>query len=76
MLTDDDVWLDAAQERFDRVWSGRECKGCKLRGVCPAPIDTTYARAPQGRPASAAKPGSAAKLTKPRRPRKVTPSKA
>jgi len=39
MLTDDDVWLDAAQERFDRIWSGRECKGCKLRGVCPKPID-------------------------------------
>jgi len=40
MLTDDDLWLDAAQERFDRVWSGRECKGCRLRGVCPKPIDT------------------------------------
>ena len=40
MLTDDDVWLDAAQERFDRIWSGRECKGCRLRGVCPKPIDT------------------------------------
>jgi phosphatidylserine/phosphatidylglycerophosphate/cardiolipin synthase-like enzyme len=40
MLTDDDVWLDAVQGRFDRIWSGRECKGCKLRGVCPAPIDT------------------------------------
>jgi phosphatidylserine/phosphatidylglycerophosphate/cardiolipin synthase-like enzyme len=40
MLTDDDVWLDAVQERFDRIWSGRECKGCKLRAVCPKPIDT------------------------------------
>ncbi len=40
MLTDDDVWLDAVQERYDRIWSGRECKGCRLRGVCPKPIDT------------------------------------
>jgi len=40
LLTDDDVWLDAAQARFDRIWSGRECKGCRLRGECPKPIDT------------------------------------
>jgi phosphatidylserine/phosphatidylglycerophosphate/cardiolipin synthase-like enzyme len=40
LLTDDDVWLDAAQARFDRIWSGKECKGCRLRGECPKPIDT------------------------------------
>jgi phosphatidylserine/phosphatidylglycerophosphate/cardiolipin synthase-like enzyme len=40
LLTDDEVWLDAAQARFDRIWSGRECKGCKLRRVCPKPIDS------------------------------------
>jgi phosphatidylserine/phosphatidylglycerophosphate/cardiolipin synthase-like enzyme len=40
LLTDDDVWLDAAQARFDRIWSGRECKGCRLRRECPKPIDT------------------------------------
>jgi phosphatidylserine/phosphatidylglycerophosphate/cardiolipin synthase-like enzyme len=40
LLTDDEVWLDAAQARFDRIWSGRECKGCRLRGVCPRPIDS------------------------------------
>jgi phosphatidylserine/phosphatidylglycerophosphate/cardiolipin synthase-like enzyme len=39
ILTDDDVWLDAAQARFHRVWSGSECKGCKLRNECPRPID-------------------------------------
>ena len=39
LVTDDDVTLDAAQERFDAIWSGRECKGCKLRSVCPKPLD-------------------------------------
>jgi phosphatidylserine/phosphatidylglycerophosphate/cardiolipin synthase-like enzyme len=40
ILTDDDAMLDAAQERFERIWSGRECGGCKLRSVCPRPLDT------------------------------------
>jgi phosphatidylserine/phosphatidylglycerophosphate/cardiolipin synthase-like enzyme len=39
LLTDDDVWLDAAQARFDAIWSGSECKGCRLRRECPKPID-------------------------------------
>jgi phosphatidylserine/phosphatidylglycerophosphate/cardiolipin synthase-like enzyme len=37
--TDDDVLLDAAQARFDRIWSGRECGSCQLRSSCPAPLD-------------------------------------
>jgi phosphatidylserine/phosphatidylglycerophosphate/cardiolipin synthase-like enzyme len=40
VLTDDDVLLDEMQGAFDAIWSGRECKGCALRAVCPAPIDT------------------------------------
>jgi phosphatidylserine/phosphatidylglycerophosphate/cardiolipin synthase-like enzyme len=40
ILTDDERMLDIAQERFDRIWSGRECGGCKLRSVCPRPLDT------------------------------------
>ena len=39
IMTEDDVMLDAVQERFDRIWSGRECAGCKLRAVCPKPLD-------------------------------------
>ena len=39
ILTDDEAMLDAAQERFDRIWSGRECGGCKVRALCPAPLD-------------------------------------
>ena len=39
----DDGLLDRVQEMFDRVWRGAECKGCKLRDVCPAPLDTPRA---------------------------------
>ncbi len=37
--TDDDVLLDAAQSRFDRIWTGGECGGCRLRAECPGPLD-------------------------------------
>lgn len=39
IVTDDEAMLDATQARFDALWRGRECKGCKLRPVCPAPLD-------------------------------------
>jgi phosphatidylserine/phosphatidylglycerophosphate/cardiolipin synthase-like enzyme len=39
ILTDDLAMLDSAQERFDRIWTGRECGACKLRAVCPRPLD-------------------------------------
>lgn len=37
--TDDDVFLDSAQSRFDRIWTGKECGACRLRSVCPEPLD-------------------------------------
>jgi phosphatidylserine/phosphatidylglycerophosphate/cardiolipin synthase-like enzyme len=40
ILTDDEAFLDEAQARFDRIWTGKECRGCALRGVCPRPLDT------------------------------------
>jgi phosphatidylserine/phosphatidylglycerophosphate/cardiolipin synthase-like enzyme len=39
VVTDDDVFLDAAQARFAAIWCGAECAGCKLRRECPAPLD-------------------------------------
>lgn len=39
VMTEDDGLLDAVQERFDRIWSGAECTGCRLRDVCPQPLD-------------------------------------
>lgn len=38
-VTEDDVFLDQAQLSFDRIWSGRECAGCRLRAQCPKPLD-------------------------------------
>jgi phosphatidylserine/phosphatidylglycerophosphate/cardiolipin synthase-like enzyme len=43
VLTDDDVLLDEMQGAFDAIWSGKQCSGCALRPVCPAPIDTLLA---------------------------------
>jgi hypothetical protein len=39
IVTDDDLLLDAIQARFDRIWTGRECGNCRLRALCPAPLD-------------------------------------
>ncbi len=39
MVTDDTAVLDSLQARFDRIWRGAECGKCKLRDVCPAPLD-------------------------------------
>ena len=55
VLTDDDVLLDTAQARFDAVWSGRECKTCKLRKECPRPIDLLVATQKAARASKAAK---------------------
>jgi len=38
ICTDDDWMLDAVQERFERIWSGGECRGCRLRADCVAPL--------------------------------------
>ncbi len=39
IVTDSESMLDAAQERFDRIWKGRECGSCTMRGECPKPLD-------------------------------------
>jgi len=39
IVTDDAPLLDDVQEIFDRIWRGAECKDCKLRDVCPRPLD-------------------------------------
>ena len=39
IVTDSEAMLDATQERFDRIWRGKECAACKMRRVCDAPLD-------------------------------------
>lgn len=39
ITTTDHVTVDAAQRRFDRIWTGRECGACRVRQHCPAPLD-------------------------------------
>ena len=38
VVTDDAQLLDQVQGMFERVWSGAECAGCKLRDECPGPL--------------------------------------
>ena len=35
VTTSDHVLVDAAQRRFDRIWSGGECKGCRVPRQMP-----------------------------------------
>ena len=38
IVTDDAPLLDQVQSMFERVWTGAECEGCKLRAECPGPL--------------------------------------
>ena len=46
VVVEDDVLLDTVQSRFDRIWSGRECGACRLRSICPKPLDQRDAALP------------------------------
>jgi hypothetical protein len=39
MNSRDDLLLDEVQAYYDRIWRGTECASCKLRDVCPKPLD-------------------------------------
>lgn len=53
IVTDDDVFLDAVQARYEAIWSGRECASCQLRRECPKPLDTLASPNIAGRKAPA-----------------------
>ena len=38
VVTDDAPLLDQIQSMYERIWSGGECAGCKLRDECPGPL--------------------------------------
>jgi phosphatidylserine/phosphatidylglycerophosphate/cardiolipin synthase-like enzyme len=60
LVTDDDVLLDAAQLRFDRIYAGRECGACRLRSLCPGPLDELSPKRRAEKPASPASSVTAA----------------
>jgi phosphatidylserine/phosphatidylglycerophosphate/cardiolipin synthase-like enzyme len=60
IVTDDEFLLDQAQARFDRIWRGAECAGCRLRRECPAPLDLVEKRGNGAKPVSAAAASSRA----------------
>ena len=45
VITDDATLLDQVQALYDRIWRGAECGACRLRAVCPAPLDQRAAPA-------------------------------
>jgi phosphatidylserine/phosphatidylglycerophosphate/cardiolipin synthase-like enzyme len=57
LVTRDDGLLDRVQAIYQRIWSGGECGGCKLREICPAPLDID-ARAPRLAPPRLPRPPS------------------
>jgi phosphatidylserine/phosphatidylglycerophosphate/cardiolipin synthase-like enzyme len=52
MLTSDELWLDTTQKHFDKIFSGQMCKTCKIRGLCPKPIDQLLGTAKTAKTAS------------------------
>ena len=38
ILTDDSALLDQVQALYEKIWSGGECEGCRLRAECPGPL--------------------------------------
>ncbi|MCX5747298.1 MAG: phospholipase D family protein [Proteobacteria bacterium] len=40
IVTDDSTLLDQVQALYDRIWTGGECAGCRLRDECPGPLDS------------------------------------
>jgi phosphatidylserine/phosphatidylglycerophosphate/cardiolipin synthase-like enzyme len=40
LVSRDDLLLDEAQALYDGVWRGGPCAKCRLRDLCPRPLDT------------------------------------
>jgi phosphatidylserine/phosphatidylglycerophosphate/cardiolipin synthase-like enzyme len=46
-LSRDDLLLDEVQALYDQIWAGVHCGACRLREVCPGPLDANHVRAPR-----------------------------
>jgi phosphatidylserine/phosphatidylglycerophosphate/cardiolipin synthase-like enzyme len=50
IVTDDSALLDQVQALYEKIWSGGECEGCRLRAECPGPL-VELSGAPAKKPA-------------------------
>jgi phosphatidylserine/phosphatidylglycerophosphate/cardiolipin synthase-like enzyme len=39
LVSRDDLLLDEVQRYFDMLWHGAPCRACRLRHMCPSPLD-------------------------------------
>jgi phosphatidylserine/phosphatidylglycerophosphate/cardiolipin synthase-like enzyme len=71
IVTDDGPLLDQVQAMYEHLWRGGECGRCRLRALCPAPLDGVLAPAAVAAVAATrpAKRGERAVARAPRRPR-------
>jgi phosphatidylserine/phosphatidylglycerophosphate/cardiolipin synthase-like enzyme len=42
----DNELLDRVQFLYERIWTGGECGACKMRDLCPGPLDLAGSRSP------------------------------
>lgn len=40
VVTSDSTMLDQVQGIYEQIWSGGECKKCRVRKLCPGPLDS------------------------------------
>ena len=73
IVTDDAPLLDQVQSMYDRIWTGGECAGCKLRDECPGPLADLAAASPPtpapptpASPTPASRPSSSSSTAAPR----------
>ena len=69
IVTDDGPLLDQVQAMYERLWRGGECGGCKLRALCPRPLDQVEAEPAPAPPVTPQKGKAKAKVRR-RRNRK------
>jgi phosphatidylserine/phosphatidylglycerophosphate/cardiolipin synthase-like enzyme len=48
-VTRDDGLLDQVQRLYDQIWRGAQCPTCKMRDLCPGPLDLLAAKAQKSR---------------------------
>lgn len=65
VVTDDGPMLDQLQAMYEHLWVGGECGGCKLRELCPGPLDGLIGT--PGADAAPPTPPPAAPTPRPRR---------